>query len=155
MWFACRMASLLWCSLGLSGAPLWVPWAFLGFLGADVVEIYVICALSGQILSIIIVGNEFLDVKVSVFIENWSDVDSKTSILLQTWCVTQVMPKTFPRVLSFEFVRTFRLAAEWVRFLNSWIQKHAYLQWLLLLGTDFVGIYVTSAPSGPLLSNKC
>ena len=56
--FACRVASLLWCSLGLSGAPLWVHWASLGCLGADVVvEIYVICALSGQILSIIIVGN--------------------------------------------------------------------------------------------------
>ena len=149
------MASLLCCSLGLSGATLWVHWASLGRPGADVVEIYVICALSGQILLIIIVGNEFLDAKVCVFIENWSDVDSKTSILLQTWCVTQVMPNTFPRVLSFEFVRTFRLAAEWVRFLNSWIQKHAYLQWLLALGTDFVRIYVTSAPSGPLLSNKC
>ena len=73
-----------------------------------------ICALSGQILSIIIVGNEFLDVKVLVFIENWSDVDSKTLILLQTWSVTQVMPKTFPRVLSFEFVSTYRLAADLV-----------------------------------------
>jgi len=92
----CREASLLRCSLGLSEAPLWVPWAFLGFLGADVVEIYVICALSGQISSVFIVGSEFLDVKVSVFIKNWSAVDSKTLILLQTWRVTQVMPNTFP-----------------------------------------------------------
>jgi len=54
------------------------------------------CALSGQMLSIIIVGIPFMDVKVSGLIENWSDVDSETSILLQMWCVTQVMPNTFP-----------------------------------------------------------
>jgi len=57
------MASLLWGSLGLSGASLWSPWDPLGCLGAACVEIYVICTLSGQILSVFIVGIAFLDAK--------------------------------------------------------------------------------------------
>jgi len=126
-----------WGLLGGSlGAPWGLPWASPSRLGADVVEIYVIGAPSGQILWLIIVEIAFMDVKVSVFIENWSDVDSKMMILLQTWCVTQVMPNTFPRVLSFEFVRSFRLAESGYDFLNS--------------GTDSVAIYRILALSGQI-----